>query len=213
MLLPQYKNSPPKAQTTAFKNSLLKIGGVDARSLVEIKRRRIGYTLSIFSRGMDAAGYIRSDVSAVSETHSQNYTRMYSFDDATTQIPAYFQKVVDTHSFVGIIPQQLSNFSNFSNSATQQLSNSATQQLRRKGGLCPDKWAAFTFRQHHHYFFSYIFADGKSGVSVFTFTHRRYFAVLGVFCALGMQRSRFCKHIINTAFYRRSRPAVWFDSG
>ena len=72
---------------------------------------------------MDAAGYIRSDVSAVSETHSQNYTRMYSFDDATTQIPAYFQKVVDTHSFVGIIPQQLSNFSNFSNSATQQLSN------------------------------------------------------------------------------------------
>ena len=107
MLLRQYKNSPPKAQTTAFKNSLLKIGGVDARSLVEIKRRRIGYTLSIFSRGMDAAGYIRSDVSAVSETHSQNYTRMYSFDDATTQIPAYFQKVVDTHSFVGIIPQQL----------------------------------------------------------------------------------------------------------
>ena len=124
ILLPQYKNSPPKAQTTAFKNSLLKIGGVDARSLVEIKRRRIGYTLSIFSRGMDAAGYIRSDVSAVSETHSQNYTRMYSFDDATTQIPAYFQKILDTHSFVGIITQQLSN------SATQQLSNSATQQLK-----------------------------------------------------------------------------------
>ena len=94
MLLPQYKNSPPKAQTTAFKNSLLKIGGVDARSLVEIKRRRIGYTLSIY------------------------------FGVATTQIPAYFQKVVDTHSFVGIITQQLSN------SATQQLSNSATQQLK-----------------------------------------------------------------------------------
>ena len=126
MLLPQYKNSPPKAQTTAFKNSLLKIGGVDARSLVEIKRRRIGYTLSIFSRGMDAAGYIRSDVSAVSETHSQNYTRMYSFDDATTQIPAYFQKVVDTHSFVGIIPQQLSNSATLATLATQQLSNSAT---------------------------------------------------------------------------------------
>ena len=121
--LPQYRLSPPKVQITAFKNSLLKIGGVDARSLVEIKRRRIGYTLSIFSRSVDAAGYIRSDVSAVSETHSQNYTRMYSFDDATTQIPAYFQKVVDTHSFVGIITQQLSN------SATQQLSNSATQQL------------------------------------------------------------------------------------
>ena len=40
--------------------------------------------------------YIRSDVSAAAETHSQNYTRMYSFDDATTQIPAYFQKVLDT---------------------------------------------------------------------------------------------------------------------
>ena len=130
ILLPQYKNSLSKAQTTAFKNSLLKIGGVDARSLVEIKRRRIGYTLSIFSRGMDAAGYIRSDVSAVSETHSQNYTRMYSFDDATTQIPAYFQKILDTHSFVGIITQQLSN------SATQQLSNSATR-------LCPYTRAAF----------------------------------------------------------------------
>ena len=105
MLLRQYKNSPPKAQTTAFKNSLLKIGGVDARSLVEIKRRRIGYTLSIY------------------------------FGVATTQIPAYFQKVVDIHSFVGIIPQQLSNSATqqLSNSATQQLSNSATQQLSNSG--------------------------------------------------------------------------------
>ena len=104
-VLPQYKNSPPKAQTTAFKNSLLKIGGVDARSLVEIKRRRIGYTLSIY------------------------------FGVATTQIPAYFQKVVDTHSFVGIITQQLSNSATqqLSNSATQQLSNSATQQLSNSG--------------------------------------------------------------------------------
>ena len=91
--LPQHQPPLSKAQTTAFKNSLLKIGGVDARSLVEIKRRRIGYTLSIY------------------------------FGVATTQIPAYFQKIVDIHSFVGAtITQQLSN------SATQQLSNSATQQ-------------------------------------------------------------------------------------
>ena len=105
ILLPQYKNSLSKAQTTAFKNSLLKIGGVDARSLVEIKRRRIGYTLSIY------------------------------FGVATTQIPAYFQKVVDTHSFVGIITHQLSNSATqqLSNSATQQLSNSATQQLSNSG--------------------------------------------------------------------------------
>ena len=37
--------------------------------------------------------YIRSDVSAAAETHSQNYTRMYSFDDATTQMRRIFQKV------------------------------------------------------------------------------------------------------------------------
>ena len=83
--LPQHQPPLSKAQTTAFKNSLLKIGGVDARSLVEIKRRRIGYTLSIY------------------------------FGVATTQIPAYFQKIVDIHSFVGA-------------TITQQLSNSATQQ-------------------------------------------------------------------------------------
>ena len=70
MLLRQYKNSPPKAQITAFKNSLLKIGGVDARSLVEIKRRRIGYTLSIY------------------------------FGVATTQIPTYLQKNQSFMSFI-----------------------------------------------------------------------------------------------------------------
>ena len=48
---------------TVFENlsvSLLKIGGADARSLAEIKRRRIGYTASIY------------------------------FGVATTQMPAYF---------------------------------------------------------------------------------------------------------------------------
>jgi len=47
----------------------------------------------------------------------------YRLSPLKAQIPAYFQKILDTHSFVGIITQQLSN------SATQQLSNSATQQL------------------------------------------------------------------------------------
>ena len=131
----------------------------------------------------------------------------YRLSPLKAQIPAYFKKILDTHSFVGIITQQLSN------SATQQLSNSATQQLRRKVCLRPEKRAAFSVRQRHYYFFSSIFADGTSSASVFTFTQKRYFAALGIFCALGMQRSRFCKHIINTAFYRRSRPAVWFDSG
>ena len=83
--LPQYQ--PPLV-------NLLKIGGVDARSLVEIKRRRIGYTLSIY------------------------------FGVATTQISAYFQKILDI-KIVG-------------STITQQLSNS-----RRKNRLCPHTRAAF----------------------------------------------------------------------
>ena len=71
----------------------------------------------------------------------------YRLSPPKAQIPAYFQKVVDTHSFVGIITQQLSN------SATQQLSNSATQQLRRKVCLRSEKRAAF-FSQT--FFFSLI---------------------------------------------------------
>ncbi|QSH92411.1 hypothetical protein C5N99_07325 [Treponema medium] len=76
-----------------------------------------------------------------------------------------------------------------------------------------DKRAYFSFRQQHNHFFSSIFADGTSGVSVFTFAQKRHFAALGIFCALGMQRSCSGKVIINIAFYRRSRPAIWFDSG
>ena len=76
------------------------------------------------------------------------------------------QKVLDTHSFVGIITQQLSN------SATQQLSNSATQQLRRRVCLRSEKRAAFTFRQQHHYFSS-IFAGGKRTVNLFPIKPQR----------------------------------------
>ena len=162
-------------------------------------------------------------------------------------VAAYFQKIVDIHSFVGIITQQLSN------SATQQLSNSATQQLRRKVCLRPEKRVAFTFRQHHHYFFSSIFADGKRTVRLFYFKPQRALSMRRKierrvdkdipsktlpFSAsfAGALRERTAKHIpysqdssinfvphnytlciINyplfSAFYRRSRPAVWFDSG
>ena len=119
------------------------------------------------------------------------------------QILAYFQKVLDTHKISG---NTYSATQQLSNSATQQLSNSATR-------LCPDKRAIFSFKQQHHYIFSSIFADSTSGASVFTFTHRRCFTALGIFCALGMQRIRSCKVIINKAFYRQARQAVWFDSG
>jgi len=106
-------------------------------------------------------------------------------------VAEYFQKIVDMRIAGTTITQQLSN------SATQQLSNSATQQLSNSAT----------------HIFSSIFADGTSSASVFTFTQKRYFAALGIFCALGMQRSRFCKVIITRSFYRNARQAVWFDSG
>ena len=82
----------------------------------------------------------------------------YKNSPPKAQIPAYFQKVVDTHSFVGII--------------TQRLSDSATQQLRRRVCLRSEKRAAFTFRQQHHYFSS-IFADGKRTVKLFPIKPQR----------------------------------------
>ena len=58
-----------------------------------------------FSSGMDAAGLNRSDVSASAETRHQKCTRMYTFDDATTQMPAYFQKnVLKNFYLYSIIP-------------------------------------------------------------------------------------------------------------
>ena len=50
--LPQHQPPLSKAQTTAFKNSLLKIGGVDARSLVEIKRRHAQKRTSVSIFGL-----------------------------------------------------------------------------------------------------------------------------------------------------------------
>jgi len=40
-------------------------------------------TLRIFNSGTDAAGYIRSDVSALAETRCQQCTRMYTVGKAT----------------------------------------------------------------------------------------------------------------------------------
>gem|GEM_PF-2270128 len=170
----------------------------------------------------------------------------YRLSPLKAQILAYFQKILDIHSFVGIITQQLSN------SATQQLSNSATQQLRRKVCLRSEKRAAFTFRQQHHYFSS-IFADGKRTVRLFYFKPQRVPRMRSqierrvdkdipsktlAFSAsfAGALRKRTAKHILYSqdssinfvphnytlciinyllfsAFYRRSRLAVWFDSG
>lgn len=45
-----------------------------------------------FRSGTDAAGYIRSDVSAVAETRRQKRTRKYAFDNATMQMYRLFAK-------------------------------------------------------------------------------------------------------------------------
>ena len=143
------------------------------------------------------------------------------------QIPVYFQKIVDVKT-------------------TGCNTYSATR-------LCPDKWAFFSFKQQHHYFFSSIFADGKRTVRLFYFKPQRALSMRRKierrvdkdipsktlpFSAsfAGALRKRTAKHIpysqdssinfvphnytlciINyplfSAFYRRSRPAVWFDSG
>ena len=148
------------------------------------------------------------------------------------QMPAYLQKVLDTYGRGGIM--------------TQHLSTSASR-------LCPEKRAAFTFRQQHHYIFSSTFADGKRTVRLFYFKPQRALSMRRkierrvdkdipsktlAFSAsfAGALRKRTAKHIpysqdssinfvphnytlciINyplfSAFYRRSRPAVWFDSG
>ncbi|UTC48249.1 hypothetical protein [Treponema vincentii] len=50
-------------------------------------------TSRIVSSGKDAAGLNRSDVSASAETRHQKCTRMYTFDDATTQMYRIFANV------------------------------------------------------------------------------------------------------------------------
>ncbi|QHX42832.1 hypothetical protein GWP43_04555 [Treponema vincentii] len=99
ILLPQYKNSLSKAQP--FHVTLLKIGGIDARS---VQKTPAG--VLVVRRGLF---FVK---------RQRRYT-------------AYFQKILDIKIVGGTITQQLSNSATqqLSNSATQQLSNSATQQL------------------------------------------------------------------------------------
>jgi len=60
--------------------------------------------------------------------------------------------------------------------------------------------------------FSHQFLQTAQAVLVFLLLHTDA-ALLSWACALGMQRIRSCKVIINKAFYRQARQAVWFDSG
>ena len=91
------------------------------------------------------------------------------------QILAYFQKILDTHSFVGIITQQLSNSATqqLSNSATQQLSNSATQQLSNSGvkSVCALKNGQPFHPDNNIIIFSHQFLQMAQAVLVFLLLH------------------------------------------
>jgi len=86
-------------------------------------------------------------------------------------LAAYFQKVVDTHSFVGIITQQLSNSATqqLSNSATQQLSNSATQGVRIVHALINGQ---LFYSGNNIIIFSHQFLRTAQAVLVFLLLHK-----------------------------------------
>ena len=184
------------------------------KARVKNNRRRAFCTLRIFSSGRDAAGYIRSDVSASLKLAAKSVQgctllamqrrRRYHYFQKTlhfaifapilmvmlsqrillpqyqlsppkAQIPAYFQKVVDIHSFVGIITQQLSN------SATQQLSNSATQQLSNSGveanyGLINGQ---LFHSDNNIIIFSHTFLQTVNVLLIFSLLNRKEYHVCG----------------------------------
>ena len=77
----------------AFSVSLLQIGGADARSLAEIKRRRTFCTSSIFSSGTDAAGLNRSDISALPKFAMKSVHGRTLFMMQRSRCAAYLQKL------------------------------------------------------------------------------------------------------------------------
>ena len=102
----------------------------------------------------------------------------YQLSPLKAQIPAYFKKILDTHSFVGIITsatQQLSNSATqqLSNSATQQLSNSATQQLSNSGvkSVCGLKNRPLFYSDNNIIIFSHQFLQTAQAVLVFLLLH------------------------------------------
>jgi len=83
----------------------------------------------------------------------------YQLSPLKAQIPAYFKKILDTHSFVGIITQQLSN------SATQQLSNSGVKSV------CGLKNGPLFYSNNNIIIFSHHFLQTAQAVLVFLLLH------------------------------------------
>ena len=102
-------------------------------------------------------------------------------------------------------------------SATQLLSYSATQLLRRKGGLCSDKRAAFSFRQQQHFFSSFRSFAGSAYFAVTLRTKPVKNVQNSKYSSINLVPHNYTLQIVHyplfLALYRRSRQTVWFDSG
>ena len=125
----------------------------------------------------------------------------YRLSPPKAQIPAYLQKILDIHSFVGIITQQLSN------SATQQLSNSATQQLSNSATQGVKTVCALTLGQ---LFFT------NSGIFSYTLLQAAFYFLIidtagvtcsGIFCTAALQRQCSDNPIINKTLDRNVNSA------
>ena len=118
--LPQYQLPLSKAQP--FHVTLLKIGGIDARSVQKTPAGTVNNirpcTLFTYTFAMQTCYCIEPPPSV-----AVLIRRGLFFVKRQRRYTAYFQKILDIKIVGSTITQQLSN------SATQQLSNSATQQL------------------------------------------------------------------------------------
>ena len=143
--------------------SLLKICEADARSLAEIKRKRIGYTLSIY------------------------------FGVATTQMPAYFQKGLDTHVVGSII---------LTAHSSQLTAHSSQRELYLDNFLS-------TF--HRHYYLFSLYTQKQTAKYVIYFKDSAIHLVPTQL--LIMNYEFIISYKFHSALYCNSRQAVWFDTG
>ena len=90
---------------------------------------------------------------------------------------------------------------------TQQL-----KRLRRKSCLPQDRQLRFSRR--HIPFFSYRFTGSTTIVGLFYHIQTTYLSLQNGMCfAVAMQNGLYSNAIINKAYYRCARQAVWFDTG
>jgi len=150
--------------------NLLKICEADARSLAEIKRKRIGYTLSIY------------------------------FGVATTQMPAYLQKGLDTPAIGGIIFTAPS--SQLTAPSSQLTAHSSQRELHLDNFLS-------TFHRHYYLFSLYT----QKQTAKYVIYSKDSAIHLGPTQLLIMNYEFIISFNFHSALYCNSRQAVWFDTG